>query len=235
MSSPRAATDRRSSPPAPRAGSFDTFNQAGGVSGSFDRLQLRGEPRAFSCRRNAGDAVGSVAAGRARIDDYDDNLTASTKLGYDITRSLRMSDWSRATPTRTCASRARITTIIRRPTRRTRRRARTTPSSTTRGPLRVMSCLRGRARTNPRCCLQHIKSSEYSPTIISPAIRRAITSAHGSNSTGRATSASPPMNSWCSAPNISAMRSRRPSLRAPTSNQATPNCNPVSARISSIP
>ena len=65
-------------------GSFDTFNQAIGVSGSADRLHYTANLEHFHAGETPVTPLDQLLPGEQRIDDYYDNLTASTKLGYDI-------------------------------------------------------------------------------------------------------------------------------------------------------
>lgn len=65
-------------------GSFDTFNQALNVSGSAERLHYSANLEHFHAGETPVTPLDLLQPGEKRIDDYDDNLTASTKLGYDI-------------------------------------------------------------------------------------------------------------------------------------------------------
>jgi vitamin B12 transporter len=67
------------------AGSFDTFNQAGGVSGSLDQFHYSATLQHYHAGATPVTPLDLLPPGQARIDDYDDNLTASTKLGLDVT------------------------------------------------------------------------------------------------------------------------------------------------------
>ena len=71
-------------------GSFDTFNQAGTLSGSQDGLHYSASVAHFhagSVPVTPLDLLQSPPAppGLTRNNDYDDNLTLSTRLGYDLT------------------------------------------------------------------------------------------------------------------------------------------------------
>jgi len=66
-------------------GSFDTFNQTGSLSGSQDGFHYSANVQHFHAGANPVTPLDLLAPGEARIDDYDDNLTLSTKLGYDLT------------------------------------------------------------------------------------------------------------------------------------------------------
>jgi vitamin B12 transporter len=67
------------------AGSFDTFNQAGSVSGSLDQFHYAATLQHFHAGETPVTPLDLLPPGQPRIDDYDDNLTASTKLGLDVT------------------------------------------------------------------------------------------------------------------------------------------------------
>jgi vitamin B12 transporter len=67
------------------AGSFDTFNQSAGVSGSEDRLHYVVNFQHFHSGSTPVTPSDYLQPGQPRINDYYDNLTGSTKLGYDVT------------------------------------------------------------------------------------------------------------------------------------------------------
>jgi vitamin B12 transporter len=67
------------------AGSFDTFNQAGGLSGSMDGFHYAVNVAHLHSGATPVTPLNLLAPGERRIDDYDDNLTGSTKLGFDVT------------------------------------------------------------------------------------------------------------------------------------------------------
>jgi vitamin B12 transporter len=67
------------------AGSFDTFNQAGSVSGSLDQFHYAATLQHYHAGATPVTPLDLLPPGQARIDDYDDNLSASTKLGVDVT------------------------------------------------------------------------------------------------------------------------------------------------------
>ena len=69
-------------------GTFDTFNQAASLSGSQDGLHYTANVLHFHAGATPVTPLDLLAPGEARIDDYDDNLTLSTKLGYDVTRDF---------------------------------------------------------------------------------------------------------------------------------------------------
>jgi vitamin B12 transporter len=65
-------------------GSFDTFNQTGGVSGSTGPFHYAANIEHFNCGATPVTPLDLLAPGEARIDDAYDNVTGSTKLGYDV-------------------------------------------------------------------------------------------------------------------------------------------------------
>jgi vitamin B12 transporter len=67
------------------AGSFDTFNQTGGVSGSLDQFHYAANIEHFHSGETPVTPLDLLAPGEKRIDDYYDNLTASSKLGFNVT------------------------------------------------------------------------------------------------------------------------------------------------------
>jgi vitamin B12 transporter len=67
------------------AGSFDTFNQAAGLSGSVDRFHYAATIEHLHSGATPVTPLDLLAPGERRIDDYADNLTGSTKLGFDVT------------------------------------------------------------------------------------------------------------------------------------------------------
>jgi vitamin B12 transporter len=67
------------------AGSFDTFNQTAGVSGSEDQFHYAANFQHFHSGSTPVTPSDYLQPGQARINDYDDNLTGSTKLGFDVT------------------------------------------------------------------------------------------------------------------------------------------------------
>ncbi|HEY0745491.1 MAG TPA: TonB-dependent receptor [Steroidobacteraceae bacterium] len=70
------------------AGSFDTFNQTGSISGSMDRLHYAANLEHYHSGETPVTPLNLLAPGEQRIDDYYDNLTASTKLGFDVTQNF---------------------------------------------------------------------------------------------------------------------------------------------------
>jgi vitamin B12 transporter len=70
------------------AGSFNTFNQAGSVSGSLEQFHYAANIEHFHAGATPVTPLDLLAPGQQRIDDYDDNFTASTKLGFDVTEQF---------------------------------------------------------------------------------------------------------------------------------------------------
>jgi vitamin B12 transporter len=70
---------------AAEGGTFDTFNQAGTVSGSDDAFHYSASVEHLHAGATPVTPLDLLLPGEARIDDYDDNLTLSTKLGLDVT------------------------------------------------------------------------------------------------------------------------------------------------------
>jgi vitamin B12 transporter len=66
-------------------GSFDTFNQNAGVSGSVDQFHYAANFQHFHAGSTPVTPSDYLPPGQARINDYDDNLTGSTRLGFDVT------------------------------------------------------------------------------------------------------------------------------------------------------
>ena len=66
-------------------GSFDTFNQTAGVSGSADQFHYAANFQHAHSGSTPVTPSDYLQPGQARINDYDDNLTGSTKLGFDVT------------------------------------------------------------------------------------------------------------------------------------------------------
>ncbi|MEO7208270.1 MAG: TonB-dependent receptor [Steroidobacteraceae bacterium] len=66
-------------------GSFDTFNQTAGVSGSNGRFHYAANFQHLHAGSIPVTPSYYLQPGQGRINDYDDNLTGSTKLGFDVT------------------------------------------------------------------------------------------------------------------------------------------------------
>lgn len=66
-------------------GSFATFNQAGSLAGSQDGFHYAANLEHYHAGAVPVTPLDLLAPGEARNDDYNDNLTLSTKLGYDVT------------------------------------------------------------------------------------------------------------------------------------------------------
>jgi len=69
-------------------GSFDTFNQSAGLGGSSGGFHYAANIEHFHSGATPVTPLDLLAAGERRIDDYYDNLTASTKLGMDLGDNL---------------------------------------------------------------------------------------------------------------------------------------------------
>jgi vitamin B12 transporter len=69
-------------------GSFDTFNQTGSISGSTDQFHYSANIEHFHSGEIPVTPLNLLLPGERRNDDYYDNLTASTKLGYEILKEL---------------------------------------------------------------------------------------------------------------------------------------------------
>jgi vitamin B12 transporter len=69
-------------------GSFDTFNQAGTLSGSADAFSYSASVAHYHAGSVPVTPLDLLQPGEARNNDYDDNLTFSTKLGLALTQSF---------------------------------------------------------------------------------------------------------------------------------------------------
>jgi vitamin B12 transporter len=65
-------------------GSFETFNQTAGVRGSLEQFHYNANVEHFHSGATPVTPLALLAPGEVRNDDYYDNLSASTKLGYEI-------------------------------------------------------------------------------------------------------------------------------------------------------
>jgi len=70
------------------SGSFDTFNQTAALSGSLDQFHYAATVEHFHSGETPVTPLDLLAPGEQRIDDYYDNLTASTKLGFNVSENL---------------------------------------------------------------------------------------------------------------------------------------------------
>jgi len=68
-----------------QGGSFDTFNQAAGVSGSSGQFHYAASLDHVHSGSTPVTPLELLAPGEPRNNDYYDNLSASTKLGFDVT------------------------------------------------------------------------------------------------------------------------------------------------------
>jgi vitamin B12 transporter len=80
-------------------GSFDTFNQSAGVSGSADQFHYAANIQHLHSGETPVTPLDLLLPNEKRIDDYYDNLTTSTKLGYDLTETLDLGLVARYTNT----------------------------------------------------------------------------------------------------------------------------------------
>jgi vitamin B12 transporter len=80
-------------------GSFDTFNQNAGISGSADQFHYVANLQHLHSGETPVTPLDALLPGERRIDDYYDNLTLSTKLGYDVSSTLDVGLVARYTDT----------------------------------------------------------------------------------------------------------------------------------------
>jgi vitamin B12 transporter len=80
-------------------GSFDTFNQSAGVRGSQDALHYTADVMHLHAGATPVTPLDLLAPGEQRNDDYYDNFTASTKLGFDVTKDFDLGLVARYTNT----------------------------------------------------------------------------------------------------------------------------------------
>ncbi len=69
-------------------GSFETFNQTADVRGSTEQFHYSANVEHFHSGATPVTPLELLAPGEVRNDDYYDNLTAATKLGYDVGRNF---------------------------------------------------------------------------------------------------------------------------------------------------
>ncbi len=204
------------------AGSFDTFNQAGSVSGSLDQFHYAATLQHFHAGATPVTPLDLLPPGQPRIDDYDDNLTASTKLGLDVTDHFDLGLVARYTDSHLRITGDNFATFPATPD------ASQSDNNTLQYYTRAtghLLALDGALEQTVGAAYSNVKSSQYSPdNPRSISVRRAgqIRLAGHPQSSGR-------RNSWCWAPNINATKSPSPSPPPPTSTPATPNCNRASA------
>jgi len=72
-------------------GSFGTFNQQAGVRGADEAFSYAADVQHTHAGSEPVTPLELIPPGESRIDDYDDNLTASTKLRYDLTSDFGLS------------------------------------------------------------------------------------------------------------------------------------------------
>lgn len=80
-------------------GSFDTFNQAATLLGSDGGFHYAATVDHLHAGATPVTPLDLLSPGEKRNDDYDDNLTVSTKLGYDVTDALDLGLVARETST----------------------------------------------------------------------------------------------------------------------------------------
>ena len=69
-------------------GAFQTFNQTGALRGSVDQFHYNASVEHLHSGATPVTPLDLLLPGEARNDDYYDNLTLATKLGYDLTRDF---------------------------------------------------------------------------------------------------------------------------------------------------
>jgi vitamin B12 transporter len=80
-------------------GSFDTFNQGAGISGSQDAFHYSGNVAHLHAGATPVTPLALLLPGEPRNKDYYDNFTASTKLGLDLTSDFDLGLVARYTNT----------------------------------------------------------------------------------------------------------------------------------------
>jgi vitamin B12 transporter len=80
-------------------GSFDTFNQTGGIGGSTGAFHYAANIAHFESGATPVTPGELLPPGQLRLDDAYDNVTASTKLGYDVADKLDLGLVARYTDT----------------------------------------------------------------------------------------------------------------------------------------
>ena len=80
-------------------GSFDTFNQGAGISGSQDAFHYSGNVAHLHAGATPVTPLALLLPGEPRNKDYYDNFTASTKIGLDLTRDFDLGLVARYTNT----------------------------------------------------------------------------------------------------------------------------------------
>jgi vitamin B12 transporter len=84
---------------AVEGGSFDTFNQSAGVSGSTEQFHYAANVDHLHSGKTPVTPLDLLAPGEQRIDDYYDNFSASTKLGFDVAENFDLGLVARYTDT----------------------------------------------------------------------------------------------------------------------------------------
>ncbi len=83
-----------------QGGSFNTFNQSAGVTGSSDQFHYAATIDHMNVAATPVTPHDLLPKGVRRVDDYTDNLTGTTKLSYDLTDQLDVGLVGRYTETR---------------------------------------------------------------------------------------------------------------------------------------
>jgi len=83
-----------------QGGSFDTFNQGASIRGSSDGFHYSANIEHLHAGATPVTPLDLLLPGEKRNDDYYDNLTTSTRLGYDVTSGFDLGLVARYTGTR---------------------------------------------------------------------------------------------------------------------------------------
>jgi len=142
------------------AGSFDTFNQAGSLSGALDQFHYAATLQHFHSGETPVTPLDLLPPGQPRIDDYDDNLTVSTKLGLDVTDHFDLGLVARYTDSHLRITGENYGTFPATPD--SSQSANNTIQYYTRATARVLG-LDGALEQTVGAAYSNIKSSDYSP------------------------------------------------------------------------
>jgi vitamin B12 transporter len=80
-------------------GTFETFNQTAGVRGSVEQFHYNANVEHFHSGATPVTPLELLVPGEPRNDDYYDNLTAATKLGYEVVQNFDVGLVARYTDT----------------------------------------------------------------------------------------------------------------------------------------
>jgi vitamin B12 transporter len=201
-------------------GSFDTFNQTGHVSGSLDQFHYAATVDHLHSGATAVTPLDYLPPGQRRIDNAYDNLTASTKLGFDVTEQFDLGLVARYTDSHLHFTGDNFFNFPSTPD--TSQSESTTRQYYTRATAHLVS-FGGVLEQTLGAAYDNIKSRDFSPD-----------SAPESSLTGKGSWPLGKTRSWCSAPNISEIQSqcRFPPIRPST--LVMQNCNRVSRSVSTI-